>query len=98
MTRTTALFAALALALPACTSPDGSSGGGSSASGVAAATTTETFELEHADARALAETLSEFSSSAKVTADARTNSVTVEASPARMGEIKNLIRTLDRER
>ena len=59
---------------------------------------TQVFELEHADALDLEKIVAEFAPSAAVTADARSNSLTVEATNARMNQIKNLIRTLDQGR
>ena len=94
MTRTTLATIALLVALPACSTPEGSA----SASSISQKKSTEVFELEHADALDLEKIVAEFAPSAAVTADARSNSLTVEATNARMNQIKNLIRTLDQGR
>ena len=65
---------------------------------VAEEKSTEVFELEHADAVDLEQIVADFAPSAAVTADARSNSLTVEATNARMNQIRNLIRTLDQGR
>ena len=96
MTRIILATTVLLLALPACNTPEGSSGAG--APSTPRKKSTQVFELEHADALELQEIVSDFAPSAVVTADARSNSLTVEATNARMNQIKNLLRTLDRGR
>lgn len=94
MTRTILATIALLVALSACNTPEGSA----SASSISHKKSTEVFELEHADAVDLEKIVADFAPSAAVTADARSNSLTVEATNARMNQIRNLIRTLDQGR
>ncbi len=94
MTRTILATIALLVAPSACNTPEGSA----SASSMSHKKSTEVFELEHADAVDLEKIVADFAPSAAVTADARSNSLTVEATNARMNQIRNLIRTLDQGR
>ena len=96
MTRTILATIVLLLSLPACNTPEGSASAGTSS--ISQKKSTEVFELEHADALELEKIVADFAPSAAVTADARSNSLTVEATNARMNQIKNLIRTLDQGR